>query len=261
MKKLLIATSILAATGYAQADYQFEAGAAYGQADAMNVDVDTGVIAGEFYLESVDTGKGPLAEAAFLDQASGIMVMYSSTEFDVPGADEIDSFGIGGRLVTSNKLILELDYSETDGGNFNSDSDTVRLGIGTYLNDRTDIVASYETESTDGADDVDILNIALHSVCAHQGGASLAYDLSASYIDAEDDSGHNLSAGATYYVNNALGFNLSVDATDIGDFDSTNASIGVNYFPMENLQIEASWFDQGGDSETDGFLIGAALRF
>ncbi len=42
----------------------------------------TGDVAGTFYLKNVDTAKGPLAEAAFLNQASSVSLGYSYQQYD-----------------------------------------------------------------------------------------------------------------------------------------------------------------------------------
>ena len=48
---------------------------------------------------------------------------------------------------------------------------------------------------------------------------------------------------------------------DVGDVDSNTVSIGVSYFPMPEVELAANYFDQGGDIEADGILLGAAVRF
>ena len=142
MKKLLLASAIaLAATGQAYADYQFEVGAVYTDGEVGSVDYDGFGVAGEFHFDKVDTSKGPLAEASFLDKSSFVNFAFLSIEPDLAGADDVDTTNIGGRFVTASNLIIEADWSTVDAGN--SDTDTIRVGVGTYLNDNTDVVVSY----------------------------------------------------------------------------------------------------------------------
>ncbi|MBU72452.1 putative porin [Spongiibacter sp.] len=259
MKKTILAIAVAAASAAATADYQGEVGVVYGQGEVAGaVDYDTVGFAGRYNFEMVDTSKGPHAEAAFLDKSSSVGFSYSTLEPDVSGADDIDSMGVDVRVVTDTNLIIEAAYSQLDDGN--DDADTFAIGVGTYLNDTTDIVATYSTVDDDG-DDLDALNLDLHSVMKLQGTASLAYDLGIAYLDADEDDGYSLNAGATYYIDNNLGISLAADMMDVGDVDSNTVSIGVSYFPMPEVELAANYFDQGGDIEADGILLGAAVRF
>ena len=87
MKKLGLATALLLAMTGAQA-YQFEV---QGQSEYINTTVNdkdfTGGIQGTYYLKNVDASKGPLAEAAFLNQASNVSVAYNYGEL---GSNAID---------------------------------------------------------------------------------------------------------------------------------------------------------------------------
>ena len=84
-------TAIAAAVGLtlsvgAQADYRWQLD---GQAGRTNIDVgrddgdvDQFGIGGRFYFDDVDTGNGPLGEAAFLDHASYVGAGYVYTDLD-----------------------------------------------------------------------------------------------------------------------------------------------------------------------------------
>ena len=83
MKKLGLATALLLAMTGAQA-YQFEVQGQSEYIDASDAnDKDfTGGLQGTFYFKDVDSSKGPLAEAAFLNQASNVSVAYNYAELD-----------------------------------------------------------------------------------------------------------------------------------------------------------------------------------
>ena len=87
MKKLGLATALLLAMTGAQA-YQFEV---QGQSEYIDNTVNdknfTGAVQGTYYLKDVDSSKGPLAEAAFLNQASNVSVAYNYGEYDEPTAE------------------------------------------------------------------------------------------------------------------------------------------------------------------------------
>jgi hypothetical protein len=84
MKKLGLATALLLAMTGAQA-YQFEV---QGQSEYVDNTANdknfTGAVQGTYYLKDVDSSKGPLAEAAFLNQASNVSVAYNYGEYDEP---------------------------------------------------------------------------------------------------------------------------------------------------------------------------------
>src|SRR5574344_344294 len=80
MKKLGLATALLLAMTGAQ-EYQFEV---QGQSEYIDNTVNdqdfSGALQGTYYFKNVDATKGPLAEAAFLNQASNIALAYNYGE-------------------------------------------------------------------------------------------------------------------------------------------------------------------------------------
>lgn len=77
MKKISFAAAVLFAATGAQA-YQFEVQGTVGYYDADFNDGNYNVGAqGTYYLKDIDTSKGPLAEAAFLNQATSITAGYN----------------------------------------------------------------------------------------------------------------------------------------------------------------------------------------
>lgn len=87
MKKLGLATALLLAMTGAQA-YQFEV---QGQSEFIDNTANeqnfTGAVQGTYYFNNVDASKGPLAEAAFLNQASNVSLAYNYGEYDEAGLD------------------------------------------------------------------------------------------------------------------------------------------------------------------------------
>lgn len=87
MKKLGLATALLLAMTGAQA-YQFEVQGQSEYADTTVNDKDfTGGVQGTYYFKDVDSSKGPLAEAAFLNQASNVSLAYNYAELSSNGFD------------------------------------------------------------------------------------------------------------------------------------------------------------------------------
>ena len=98
MKKLGLATALLLAMTGAHA-YQVEV---QGQSEFLDATVNdkdfTGAAQGTVYLKNVDASKGPLAEAAFLNQASNVSAAYSFAKLsgnEIPTIKN-NSFGVKG---------------------------------------------------------------------------------------------------------------------------------------------------------------------
>jgi hypothetical protein len=265
MKKLLLASTIaLAATGQAYADYQFEVGGIYTDGESAGISRDGFGVAGEFHFDKVDTSKGPLAEASFLDKSSFVNFAFLSVAPDLPNANDIDATNISGRFVTATNIIIEADFSTVDAGNNNTD--TIRLGVGTYLNDNSDVVVSYSSKEDDNNNDADYLNIDFHGVNPLNQGASVAYDVGIGYINTDSDSGYQLAVGGTYYFNNMFGLGLNAEIADIGDTSSDEMSVEASFFPSEQVTLSVMIFDASTetnnvDIDSDGILIGGSLRF
>ena len=85
-KTALVAGIALAMSATAQAEYQWELGAAYatGEFDIGDQNPDNDVISGygSYFINAVDDTKGPLAEAAFLDRASSISILARNANID-----------------------------------------------------------------------------------------------------------------------------------------------------------------------------------
>ena len=119
MKKLGLATALLLAMTGAQA-YQFEVQGQSEFIDASDAnDKDfTGGIQGTYYLKDVDTSKGPLAEAAFVNQASNVSVAYNYGELSfVPGMDvAAHNYGVKAEVYVPTKVVpvyASASYSHT----------------------------------------------------------------------------------------------------------------------------------------------------
>ena len=106
MKKLGLATALLLAMTGAQA-YQFEV---QGQSEfidntANNNDF-SGAIQGTYYFKNVDSTKGPLAEAAFLNQASNVSLAYSYGELQEDGErDVVHAYGAKAEAYVPTKFV------------------------------------------------------------------------------------------------------------------------------------------------------------
>lgn len=258
MKKILLGTAIaLAASSAAFAqDYQFEVGLGYHDGDLEDADYDGYSLNAEFHLERVDTSKGPLNEAAFADKSSSVGVAWRTSEFDDTSIDR-DVVGIDGRFVTKDDLIIEAAYEDTDFDVVGEET-TIKLGVGTYINDHMDVVVSYE--DYDEADRFD-LAVDSHGLNHLQGDTALAYDLGLSYVDEDDDSGYALRAGADYYFNKALSLGAGVELESVDDDDISIIDVRAKYFVTPVVALGLSYVTLGQDADGDELGLTAAMRF
>lgn len=247
MKKLIMCAAIASAVSVgAYADYEAELGLTYSDIE----ETDAITLSGELFFDSVDTSKGPHSEASFLDKASGVMLTYS----DVDGADD-NPYSLSGRFVTSSDLIIEAGF--TDFGN----NDQLQIGIGTYLTDTSDIVISYV--SNDEAD-TDTLTADYHNVSSLGGGASLAYSVAGSYVDASNENGYGLGGDITYYPTDNFGFGASAALVTLDDNDTTNIALHADYFITPDFHIQGLYSSLDNDAfseDIDTISIGAFFRF
>ncbi|WPE81592.1 porin Omp33-36 [Acinetobacter baumannii] len=138
MKKLGLATALVLAMTGAHA-YQFEV---QGQSEFINAtdanDKDfTGAAQGTYYFKNVDASKGPLAEAAFLNQASNVSAAYNYAKLS---GDEVatvknNSFGAKGEVYLPTPYVpayasTAYSHSQTksEGEKDNGDRYSVELG-------------------------------------------------------------------------------------------------------------------------------------
>jgi len=250
MKKLslFVAVGAVIASPVFANDYQAEIGLTYGQIDYPSADLNTTTLFGEVFFDKVDTSKGPLGEASFLDKSSGLAATYTEVE----DADNND-WNLSGRFVLSSDYIVEASAASIN------DSDTIGLGFGKYLTDTTDLVFSYA--KNDDAD-VDTFALDLHSVVALEGDASLAYTLTAAYLNTAEDSGTSLSGDLTYYVNNNLGLGASYSRESISDLDISSWSVFVDWFVTGNLDLGLVYASADLDFiETDTITGSLSYRF
>lgn len=250
MKRVALCALVAAISSVpAMADtYRAEVGVEYANTDINGFDFDAYGLNAEVFFTPVDTTKGPLAEASFLDQASGISASWT----DIEDIDD-DLLSLGSRVVTTGGFIIEASYAD------NGEDDALSLGAGLYLNDTTDLVFTYATN--DDAD-LDTLSADLHSVVTLDGDMSLAYSLGASYIDADVDNGFGLGGNITFYLNNQLGFSGIVDYTEVGDGDVTITGVGVDYFVAPQFRVSATFLNTDvGPFESDTLGVAASLRF
>jgi hypothetical protein len=298
-KTALVAGIGLALSVTAQADYQWELGGdyTYGQinADVKNnsfvgdqsedIDENIGRLFGTWYMENVDTSKGPLNEAAFLDHASHITLFAQDGEVDLSSLDrnledqDGQSYGIDSRYVAEGpgwKLsgwLMDLAYEYQEPGDRNVD--IYHVGIGKYLTPNTTLVAHYNSANVSNGSDTDGYDVDLaHFFAFSHGGLKVAANAGKVVVSNADDI-DMYELGGTWYLNNNLGFGAAYQNTSQNGFEVNGWAVNANWFISEAFAVDLAYgqdsyddinFDAavgGGklELERDVARLGAKFRF
>lgn len=298
-KTALVAGIGLALSVTAQADYQWELGGdyTYGKinADVKNntvvgnqsedIDENIGGLYGTWYMENVDTSKGPLNEAAFLDHASNITIFGRDGEVDLGSLDrDLDdqdghSYGIDMRYVAEGpgwKLsgwLMDLGYEYQELGD--SDIDFYHVGIGKYLTPNTTLVLDYQTINVNNGGDTDGYSVDLDHFFAFSNGG-LKVNVNAGKVVVSDaDDVEIYGIGGTWYLNNNLGFGAGYQNASQNGYEVNSWAVNANWFITESFALDLSYgqdqyddigidvADGGGklELEEDIARLGAKFRF
>ncbi|WP_370980483.1 putative porin [Agaribacterium sp. ZY112] len=255
MKKLAWAT-ILAATASTSVfagEYQSQVGLDLGQNERDTSATDTlrskhATLVGTFYTRKVDTSKGPLAEAAFLDKATDFTAYYTRNDADSDDVNLDDSYGMSGRIVNDDDWILELAYDYDDSAN-------VGIGIGKYITDTLDIVFSY-TGNKD--DDEQTFAAKVHGLSGKFG-----YNAYFAFLEQEQYSGNKAAGDITYYLNDNLGFGFQANTESLEEMNHTGYGLFADWFVKENIELKlsADRVDHEMELTEYNLVLGAAMRF
>lgn len=298
MKKLGLATALLLAMTGAQA-YQFEV---QGQSEFIDNTANhndfTGAVQGTYYLNNVDSSKGPLAEAAFLNQVSNVSVAYNYGENKQAGERTVNhTYGVKAEAYIPTKLVPAyasasynhtISDSKTGGADDNGDRYALEFGalvapnflvaVGyTSVADQVSYdafnilsngVAKAAIESKTIAEDQDAITARTKYVGAIDGtNMSIGFDAGLVY---GEDSAYNL--GTTLYLNNKLSVGVSYMESSY-DFSPSNAwGANVNYFVTPAVSVGASYVnanfkakdankEQTLDLDTQTVGLNAKFRF
>ena len=292
MKKLGLATALLLAMTGAQA-YQFEV---QGQAEYIDTTANdkdfTGGLQGTYYLKNVDSTKGPLAEAAFLNQASNVSVAYNYGEVGSQGVDVIaHNYGIKAEAYVPTKVVpvyASASYSHTildskNENNADNNGDRYALEVGALPTQNFLVAVGYTSVADQAA--VDAFNVMGNGVVKAVAEAETisqdqdAITARAKYVGAID--GTNMAVGfesgiiygedTAYQLKTDLFVTpkLSVGASYAeSSFEGTPDSAwgaNVNYFITPAVAVGASYVNanatDGDINDTQTVGVNAKFRF
>ena len=299
MKKLGLATAVLLAMTGAQA-YQFEVQGQSEYIDNTANDKDfTGAVQGTYYFKDVDASKGPLAEAAFLNQASNVALAYSYGE---NGQEEAGrsrtvnhTYGVKGETYIPTKVVpvyASASYSHTiadnKAGEADDNGDRYALELGalvapnflvavgyTSVADQTSYdafnivsngVAKAALESATINEDQDAITARTKYVGAIDGtNMSIGFESGLVY---GEDTAYNL--GTTLFLNPQLSVGASYMESSFAGSPDKAWGANVNYFITPAVAVGASYVNanyeanlaqtaQVRDTQTIG--VNAKFRF
>ena len=288
-KTALIAGIGLALSATAQADYRWELGAGYADGNTdTKLKTDTGTlnndngydvwdVYGTWYLETVDTSKGPLGEAAFLDHASSLGLTYSDGEVELGSFDNEDgqTYGADFRYVAEGPgwklsgVIFDLNYLRREPGD--QEIDFYNVGVGAYVTQNTSLVLNYETININNGGDTDGYGLTLdHFFGFSSGGLKVSANGGKTVVKDADDV-DTWGLGGTWYLGNNWGISADYQNTEQNGFEIEGWSAGVEWFITENFAVDVAYSEAdpddinigNGQLETtlDEVSIGALVRF
>ena len=295
MKKIGLATAVLLAMTGAHA-YQVEV---QGQSEYVTVhgldDTYTGDIQGTYYFKDVDTSKGPLAEAAFLNKASSIALGYHFNKMnEYKGGDDafkanVSTFGgkAEGYYATPYMPVygsVSYYHTLTDGKNgwTNDRGDRYALEVGAMPADNFLLAVGYTSVTDQFALDASkAINYGVlksYGETLSIGNHEDAVTARAKYVGNIDNT--NMAMGFevnSVFVNGHGAYGLNTDLyltpkfsvgasfADVSNFDAGYGAVwggNVNYFITPAFSVGANYVkaDAKNGNTADGQSIGLTAK-
>jgi len=224
--------------------YQVEGRADFTGSKTDGEDPDVFRLGGEYYIQPVDDSTGPLAEAAFLDQAMSARVFYEDF-------DNGDGLLIGGRYVDpGSQLVVEADIGLGD-----LENDEIKAGM--YLDSHTQLLGKYvDTNLGDG------YGVEYKNLMTRNDGTYLNVGGELTFIDG--DFGLDTTRVAVegdYYLDKMTSVGAEVGVF-LGDLDGETINIRGEKFLSQTLSLNVGLghfdYDVLGDGTT--FTLGGTIR-
>ena len=266
-KTALVAGIGLALSATAQADYRWELDAGYARGsydyDFRNIpgvgnvgdSVDTDIynIGGTYYLETVDTSKGPLGQAAFLDHSSSVSLGFADGDLDLTGGDDADGqvYDIDMRYVAEGPgwklsgVIVDMSYQRAEPGD--REVNTWGAGLGYYLTQNTTAVVNYENVNVNNGGDADRWSLDVDHFFAFGNGGLMANGSVGKTVVSGIDDPTTWSLGGTWYLNNNWGFGVDYGQEDDNGYETQVVTANVQWFITESFAVDLAYSDVSPD--------------
>lgn len=271
MKKLTLITAVLASVSIASTAaqaYQTELNGGYAYTkfdnndDIKNHNADIGAT---YYFNPVDTSKGPLAEAAFLNRANnvGVQYDYNKTEFNKDSDSDVDhhQLGINGEYYIPDTNFYTSaglgwgKYKYNGGDKSDNDGMVYQAEVG-YLPTPGLLLAVGLAGRDDNGESETDPTIRAKYVKQLAGDTALNLEGKARFNDNNDA----YDVGADYYLDRTLSLGANYERTN---FDNNNESVDAfglraRKFFTENVSAEGS---VGFGDDTTTFGVRGTYRF
>ena len=247
MKKMTYVASLFAfglISGVAHADFTTELNASVLKADDLKVFG----LGGSYYFDRVNTNKGPLAEAAFLDKQSSVDAVF--TRFDYDG-NNLNAWALAGTYVVQGSgLYLNASVAHLNGYS----EDIYGFGGGYYLS--RDLTVYVDTEFDE---DLNYLGMSLGSKKLFDLGSERYVSLQGVYNN-PDEGDDSFALSSDFYLNRALSVGFGYEWAD--KFSDGISSVRSQWFVNKQFAVsaEVSYADYDSGSDTS-YMLGATMRF
>ena len=260
LKSVLVAAVALSGAGYASA-YNFELSGSYYNVEAGSVDGDGYGASAAAYFHMVDDTKGPLAEAGFLDRASGIMFSYDSSSID--GTDvEFRNTALSARMVNkesgwTGELLFNQVRDDYRDGEPTDKANVLGVGVGKYLSMNSEVSVFYTNVDEYNQDAV---GVNYHHVFPGD-PTSLAVNLNVTQVDVDGTSETDWSWDGTLYFTDAIG--VGVGYYYDGFYEEDSWDVHASWFVLPELEVALSFAKAGqlGDDDVEIGAIRTTFRF
>jgi len=236
------------------------------------------------YFVPVTTQGIPLDEAAFLDRAGNVSIVYSDNKFDGSFELTTDLWGINATLAKQSiPWMLSLSYFNEDGKttdpiNIDVTSETFDLGVGYFVEDGLLIVGQYEQTDTKISsaftdNDLERTTYGVGVKWLHLLSAQTALNLEANVERirnknaSKTDDGQNISISGDYYFTPEASAGLWYSKLTHDDKSREGSLLGITakYFvkPQFSVGVDVGWFDaeSAGDENDERWSLSLAYRF
>ena len=289
MKKLGLATALVLAMTGAHA-YQIEV---QGQTEALdsnadNRDFNNYSVGGQatYYFKNVDASKGPLAEAAFISQASNVALAYNFANLDFVKSNNV---GVKAEAYYPTSIVpaayASLSYSATDtDGKYGEPDDRGQrwaVEFGSVIAPNFLVAVGYtNVEETTSIDTFKSLNSGIYKSFVESdtiGEDQDAITARTKYVGAIDGTPMSIGfeTGLVYgdatayelktdlYLNSQLSAGASYAESSYAGTPDSAWGVNVNYFVTPAIAVGANYVNAnavgGADAQTIG--LNAKLRF
>lgn len=264
----------LSAAPLAQAqDYQLEAGFMHTTTDIdPNSDMTVTAVGGKYYFAPVSPS-GPLAEAAFMAKAGGVLLLLGDVEATIGNTDadgDTRNFAVD-YVLPENDILLGFETSSADlsvsWAEFETTSNSIR--IGKYLDDNSALAFDYASGSVSitGNPDIDTSAIGLSGKFLLDAGGNTA-NVEAAFSSEKEDDGQSttnnvLTLSGDYYLDEtfSLGLGFSNNSGDRASEEGREVSLQMKKFLNETVSVDVEYTsfsadsNAGDDSSTLSLLI------